>query len=107
MSFPPSARHDRRLDMSRFEVGGVANAVTADRLSAYLFSDRGIYRPGDEIHAGIIVKPNDWSQKIAGVPVEAVITDARGLVVKREMLSLSATGFAEIRDTTQDKSPTD
>lgn len=106
MSFLPYNRHDRRLDISRFEVGGVANAVTADRLSAYLFSDRGIYRPGDEIHAGIIVKPNDWSQKIAGVPVEAVITDARGLVVKREKISLSASGFEEIRYTTQDTSPT-
>jgi uncharacterized protein YfaS (alpha-2-macroglobulin family) len=106
MSFLPYDRHDRRLDMSRFEVGGVANAVTADRLSAYLFSDRGIYRPGDEIHIGIIVKPNDWSQKIAGVPVEAVVTDARGLIVKREKISLAASGFEEIRYTTQETSPT-
>jgi uncharacterized protein YfaS (alpha-2-macroglobulin family) len=105
-SFLPYGRHDRRLDISRFEVGGVANAVTADRLSAYLFSDRGIYRPGDEIHAGIIVKPNDWSQKIAGVPVEVAVTDARGLVVMRQKISLSASGFEEIRYTTQDTSPT-
>lgn len=106
MSFLPYKRHDRHLDMSRFEVGGVANAATADRLSAYLFSDRGIYRPGDEIHVGIIVKPTDWSQKIGGVPVEAVVTDARGLVVKREKISLSASGFEEIRYATQDTSPT-
>ena len=39
-------------DLERVKSGGVANAVSADRLSAYLFSDRGIYRPGDEIHAG-------------------------------------------------------
>ena len=42
---------------------------------------------GRRDHIGIIVKPNDWSQKIAGVPVEAVVTDARGLVVKREKIS--------------------
>jgi uncharacterized protein YfaS (alpha-2-macroglobulin family) len=106
MSYVPYNRRDRRLDISRFEVGGVANAVTADRLSAYLFSDRGIYRPGDEIHVGIIVKPSDWSQKIAGVPVEAVISDARGLVVKREKIPLSASGFEEISYGTQDTSPT-
>jgi alpha-2-macroglobulin len=106
MSFLPFNRHDRRLDISRFEVGGVANAVSADRLSAYLFSDRGIYRPGDEIHTGIIVKPNDWSQKFAGVPVEVAVTDARGLVVMRQKISLSASGFEEVRYTTQDTSPT-
>ncbi|MEA2166105.1 MAG: alpha-2-macroglobulin [Thermoanaerobaculia bacterium] len=106
MSFLPYNRHDRRLDISRFEVGGVANAVTADRLSAYLFSDRGIYRPGDAIHVGIIVKPSDWTQKIAGVPVEALVTDARGLVVKREKISLSASGFEEIQYATQETSPT-
>jgi uncharacterized protein YfaS (alpha-2-macroglobulin family) len=106
MSFLPYNRHDRRLDLSRFEVGGVANAVTADRLSAYLFSDRGIYRPADEIHVGIIVKPNDWSQKIAGAPVEAIVTDARGLVVMRQKLALSSSGFEELHYTTQDTSPT-
>jgi hypothetical protein len=105
-SFLPYNRHDRRLDISRFDVGGVANAVTADRLSAYLFSDRGIYRPGDEIHVGVIVKPSDWSQKIAGVPVEAVVTDARGLVVRREKIALPASGFEEVRYATQETSPT-
>ncbi|HYM62143.1 MAG TPA: MG2 domain-containing protein, partial [Thermoanaerobaculia bacterium] len=105
-SFIPCDRRERRLDMSRFDVGGVANAATADRLSAYLFSDRGIYRPGDEFHIGIVVKPSDWSQNIEGVPVEAVVTDARGLVVKREKMRLSPSGFEESRYTTQDTSPT-
>lgn len=105
-SFIPIDRRDRRLDTSRFDVGGVANAASADRLSAYLFSDRGVYRPGDEIHIGIIVKPANWTQKISGVPVEAVVTDARGLEVKREKLRLTDSGFEEIHYTTQETAPT-
>ena len=46
-------RNDRQLDISRFDVGGMTNAIQADKLSAYLFSDRGIYRPGDTINIGM------------------------------------------------------
>lgn len=106
MAFLPMNRHDRLLDLSRFEVGGVSNSTQANALSAYLFSDRGIYRPGDEIHVGMIVKTADWAQKIEGIPLEAVITDARGLVVKKERLRLSSAGFEEIKYTTQETSAT-
>lgn len=106
LSFMPMNRADRDLDLSRFDVGGVANTVQADKLTSYLFSDRGIYRPGDEIRVGMIVKASDWTRKLAGIPLEAIITDARGLTVKREKIKLSASGFEEIRHTTQDTSPT-
>jgi hypothetical protein len=106
LSFLPMNRYDRDLDFSRFDIGGVSNTVQADKLSAFLFSDRGIYRPGDEIRIGMIVKAADWTKKLAGIPLEAIITDARGLTVKREKLRLSASGFEEIRHTTLETSPT-
>jgi alpha-2-macroglobulin len=106
VSFMPMNRADRDLDLSRFDVGGVANTAQTDKLSAYLFSDRGIYRPGDEIRVGMIVKASDWTRKLAGIPLEAIVTDARGLVVKRDKIRLSAAGFEEIRHTTQETSPT-
>ncbi|MDR3568548.1 MAG: alpha-2-macroglobulin [Syntrophobacteraceae bacterium] len=106
MSFLPVSREDRRLNMSRFDVGGVANALEPDRLNAYLFSDRGVYRPGDEFRIGMIVKSGDWKGDLAGIPLEAAITDARGLVVARKKLKLTAAGFEEMRYATQDSSPT-
>lgn len=106
LSFLPMDRNDRALDLSRFDVGGVANALQADRLSAYLFSDRGVYRPGDEFRVGVIVKPADWATPLAGIPLEAVISDARGLEVKRQRLRLSALGFEEIAYTTSEAAPT-
>lgn len=106
LSFLPYRRDDRRLNFSRFDIGGEHTTGSGDRLSAYLFSDRGIYRPGDTIHVGLIVKPQDWRQLLAGVPIETVVTDARGLEVQRRKLSLSASGLEDIRYTTQDNSPT-
>jgi alpha-2-macroglobulin len=106
MSFMPLERSDRHLDVSRFDVGGVQNARTADQLNAHLFSDRGIYRPGESMHIGIIVKAADWRKSLAGLPLEAEVLDARGLVVKRERLRLAAGGFAELSHTTLATSPT-
>jgi len=41
--FPAAESADRTLDYSRFDVGGVRNARNANEISAYLFSDRGLY----------------------------------------------------------------
>ncbi|MBK9607277.1 MAG: alpha-2-macroglobulin [Betaproteobacteria bacterium] len=106
VSFLPINRHDRQLDYSRFDIGGVANAADSGKLSAYLFSDRGIYRPGEEIRIGMIVKATDWTRKLAGIPLEAELLDARGLAIKRERLRLSPSGFEALRHTTQDTAPT-
>jgi len=106
LSFLPMDRYDRQLDVSRFDVGGVSNALQADKLSAYLFSDRGVYRPGDQFHVGVIVKPADWATPLARIPLEAVISDARGLEVKRMRLRLSPQGFEEIEYTTPEAAPT-
>ncbi|MEP7296284.1 MAG: alpha-2-macroglobulin [Burkholderiales bacterium] len=106
MSFMPLNRADRLLDFSRFDVGGMQNARSTDQLSAYLFSDRGIYRPGETMHIGLIVKPGDWAKPLAGVPLEAEVLDARGLVVKRERVRVAAGGFVELSHTTQGSSPT-
>ncbi len=106
LSFLPIDRNDRQVDLSRFDVGGVASGPQADRLSAYLFSDRGIYRPGDTVNLGMIIKATDWKQKLGSLPLEVVVNDARGLTVQRERIKTSAQGFEEIKHTTLETSPT-
>ena len=105
-SFLPIGRSDRELDLSRFDVGGVSNSADSGRLSAFLFSDRGIYRPGDEIRVGAIVKAQDWGKSLVGVPLRVQVTDPRGSVVKRDSIRLSAAGFEDIRYTPRDSAPT-
>ncbi len=106
LSFLPYDRHDRYLNLSRFPVEGVRDEDKPGGLSAYMFSDRGIYRPGDEIRVGLIVKQRDWKQSLAGVPLEVTVEDARAMIVKHEKLRLSESGFEEIKHTTQEASPT-
>ncbi|MFJ2988765.1 alpha-2-macroglobulin [Collimonas sp. NPDC087041] len=106
LSFMPLNKTDRALDMSRFDVGGVKNAAVADQVSAYLFSDRGIYRPGDTFHIGMIAKSANWGGSITGLPLEAEVLDARGLTVKREKIKLPPGGFSELSYTTQESAPT-
>ncbi len=106
LSFLPLNRSDRNLDMSRFDVGGLRSAGVPNQMTAYLFSDRGIYRPGDTMNIGLIVKAGSWGTSLKDLPVEAEIVDARGLTVRRDKLRLGAGGAAEISHTTQETSPT-
>lgn len=106
MSFLPLHRYDRHLNFSRFDVGGAENPADANQLDAYLFSDRGIYRPGDTVHIGMIVKTSAWNTPLSGLPLEAEILDPRGLTVKREKLNLAAGGFNELAYGTLESSAT-
>ena len=100
-SFMPFQTQGRTMDLSRFDTGGIENAKSAQQLSAYLFSDRGIYRPGETTHLGLIARTADWQASLAGLPIEVEITDSRGAVVSRNSLKLSASAFDEIAFTSQ------
>jgi uncharacterized protein YfaS (alpha-2-macroglobulin family) len=105
-SFLPFESQGRTLNVSRFNTGGVENAKSAQELSAYLFSDRGIYRPGETAHIGLIARTADWKSALAGLPVTVEITDSRAAVVSRNLLKLSAAAFDEIAFTSQAGAPT-
>ena len=101
----PYARSDRALDFSRFDTDGVEN-VSGDQLEAFVFTERGVYRPGDEVHIGCIVKQRSWQGQLEGMPVEVEISDARDLRAQVRQLRLPAMGFAELNFQTANESPT-
>lgn len=105
LSFLPWSSDGRNLDLSRFDVGGDANELDGGTLKAYLFSDRGLYRPGDTVNFGYIVRPSDWSRPLSGIPLEIEFSDPRGSVVKRERVALDATGFSAFSHTPPDSAP--
>ena len=105
-SFLPLNSNGRQLDYSRFDTGGVENAESPQALSTYLFTDRGIYRPGETTHLGLITRTADWSGTLAGLPIDVEITDSRGALVNRTSIRLSVSAFEEIAYTTQPSSPT-
>ncbi len=95
MSFLPYNNYSRRLNFSRFDTGGVETDVDPNSLSSYVFSDRGLYRPGEEVHLGNIVRTQDWKSGLEGVPLELEITDPRGMQAYRQAFNAKATGFNE------------
>jgi len=105
VSFIPYARDDRMLNFSRFDVDGV-NTVLAEDLDAFVFTDRGVYRPGDEMHIAFVIKQRNWLGRLAGLPVETEVVDARAVSVQTKKLALPAVGFAEVNYTTSYESPT-
>lgn len=61
VSYLPIDRYDRKLDNSRFNVDGVyeSSYTPKDIVSAYGFSDRGLYRPAEEAHFAFVVRQKD------------------------------------------------
>ncbi|MHB1220650.1 MAG: alpha-2-macroglobulin family protein [Gammaproteobacteria bacterium] len=94
VAFIPYSRGDRQLNYSKFDVGGVTtNQDDQAALTAYIFSDRGIYRPGDTAHIAMIVKQPFVLPQPAGLPLEVTIVDSRGVTVKDQKLTLNETGY--------------
>ena len=109
LSFLPiggATSYDRKLDFSRFDVGGERNAQNEGQLSAYLFSDRGIYRPGDTFHVGLIVRAASWTRSVTGIPLQAEIVDPRGMTVKQLPMSMDNSGFGELEYAPAETVPT-
>lgn len=94
VAFLPYDREDRKLDFSRFDIGGI-ESTSGEDLDAFLFTERGIYRPGDTIHTGFIVKRRDWQGDLAGLPVEIDVVDPRGRSVLTRRVAVPTGGFGE------------
>ena len=107
LSFMPMnlTKAKNSLDFSRFDVDGASNARVPDQVSAFLFSDRGIYRPGDTFHIGMIVKPARWETKVTGLPVWVEVLDSKGTVILSEKKNLPAGGFLELSHSLEESAP--
>ncbi len=97
-SFMPLNRGNYMVNYNRFDVGGEYSSSRSNPnvmgLKSYLFTERGIYRPGDPVHIGMIAKQEDWSS-LAGVPMELTITNPRGQQVMKHRFTMNEAGFAE------------
>jgi uncharacterized protein YfaS (alpha-2-macroglobulin family) len=105
VAFIPYSRSDRKIDFSRFDVGGI-ESVSGAELDAFVFTERGVYRPGDEMHIAFTIKQHNWGGNLAGLPLETEVVDARGTSVQVKKLALDAGGFMEFSYQTRYESPT-
>jgi uncharacterized protein YfaS (alpha-2-macroglobulin family) len=105
LSFLPFERPDRLLDFSRFDIGGVMSSER-EALEAFVFTERGVYRPGDDIHIGAVLKRRDWSAGLAGLPLEMDLVNAKDEVIDTQKIALSADGFMDVKMKTDETDPT-
>lgn len=96
-SFLPFERSDRELNFSRFETGGVVNQEEAEGLRALVFTDRGIYRPGEEARFGVVVRRRNLGIAGAKIPLEMSLTDPRGIEILSKKFVTSELGFDDFR----------
>ncbi len=94
-AFIPFEGFSRQIDTTRFDVGGISDDKSQGSLTGFIFSDRGIYRPGETAHLGMIVKKAPLDN-ISGIPLEVVIRGPRHKTVKSEKIQLPEKGFFDL-----------
>lgn len=95
VSFIPVSRSDRRLDFSRFDVGGEYDYNTGEeQLKGYVFTDRGIYRPGEKAHFGLIVRQADMRVP-AHLPFTVEARNPNGDIIASGKLRSGEDGYME------------
>ncbi len=105
LAFIPWAKGDRHLNTSRFDVGGTRYSEKS-ALQASLFTERGIYRPGEKIHVGGIVRQRDWAGDLTGLPLELVVFNAKQDIAGRYPVNLDAGGVFSRTIPTAETAPT-
>lgn len=90
LAWLPLRDKSRETNFSAFPVGG---SLSAAGVQAFVFSQRGIYRPGDTLHFGAIVRQADFSPLPAGTPLVAEISGPRGRVLKRRNMTVGPAGI--------------
>jgi len=98
--------YDRQLNYSRFDIGGVYESSKANALKGFLFSDRGIYRPGENVKIGHIVKAGQWQKDLADLPIRIKVTDSRSRIIVDEKQKLSKLGLGEFSFNLSANAPT-
>ncbi len=100
---PYNADYEQRTEFSKFDVGG-AYASNTTSLRTFVFSDRGIYAPGESVVIGAIVENGNFSG-LAGIPVKMEIFDSRGRIVFERKISLPSDGMFDATYKTSPDTP--
>ncbi len=90
-------------NLSSFNTGG--SSVNDEGIRAFLYTDRGVYRPGDTIHLSAIIR-NRNNTFPANHPVELKLYNPRGQVYLDEVNTSGTDGFYHFEIKTQESDPT-
>ena len=80
------------LDLTDLDIKGRAPPLADD---AFLWTDRGVYRPGETIHLGALLRNRD-AGPVPNVPLTIHIVRPDGIEVDKKQLSLASAGGATL-----------
>jgi uncharacterized protein YfaS (alpha-2-macroglobulin family) len=105
-AFLPYKNHQQYLQYSRFDVGGLVDHGGSDQLMSMVFSDRGIYRPGESTNVGLIVRPRVGHGKLKAIPLQWSVTNSRGQEILKEKIFVDSSDLKSLNFKTDETSPT-
>lgn len=94
IAFMPLEDKTRGLRFADSDTGG--SHVAADGILSFVFGQRGIYRPGDILHFGIISRRGDFALPPASLPLTAELLDPRGIKIWETNFTAGEYGLAEL-----------
>lgn len=93
---------NKALSLSNFDVSG---KEVKQGLDGFIYTERGVYRPGDTIHTGFVL--NDLENPLPkDHPVKVKLKDARGKLVYQETKNQGLNGFYRFDLPTDEEAPT-
>src|SRR6201997_638341 len=92
LSFMPYERDDNLVDFSSFEIDGEISPA-ADTVEAFPFTERGVYRPGETVHVGLIVRSQRSTS--SEIPLVVDLDDASGTSVGSQVLKTQGLAAAD------------
>ena len=93
-----------RTEHARFPTQGQTS--NADGINAYVFSERGIFRPGETLRFGMLMRRGDWKALPPDMPFFAELSDPSERTILRRQFVVGADGLAELSWTVPEGAPT-
>lgn len=106
IAYLPYNMRSRELNYSRFDTSGIQQSNRQGSLYAMLFSDRKLYRPGDKINIGYILRAVKTPKTVGKLPLTLKVTDPRGNTIKTTKKSMQLYNLQDFSFSTNRTSPT-
>ncbi|MFZ3228691.1 MAG: alpha-2-macroglobulin [Pseudobdellovibrio sp.] len=105
-SFLPYQNSKQNLQYSRFDVGGLYESAQSDQMMSMIFSDRGIYRPGESVNLGLIVRSKTTKLKGQKIPLQLNVRDPKGNDVLTQKILINSDDYKSAEFKTEETAPT-
>lgn len=105
-SFLPYQNSKQNLQYSRFDVGGLYESSSSEHMMSMIFSDRGIYRPGETVNLGMIIRSKTTKLKGQKIPLQLNVRDPKGNDVLTQKILINADDLKAADFKTEETAPT-